>query len=449
MTEHASLKFARAPSEQDEINRQDESAQHDSTQHQTAQCEPAQQEVDSRIPKTVLVQRRFAGRSPARESSPRQPVKREAPASESAKREPAKRRLNPSDLSRLDLARLEALLANELKRSPSPSIAADDADEMPPAVRAPARRPAPSAQLSWLRAAQRSEPPLAARREPPELRLPADPEPELQPQPEPEPETARLRAAVMHRLDEGGDLPPLAREPHGELGSRVGRTMRTAATVFSLMALVAISALLVLLVVSGDPSEPVAAERASDTPPPMEQDVSGPHVVTASASMPRDESRIPQEEHSVRPAGTVRAADVQDTPSAESPLAANATNAPSPAALDTQSVFAPPVAEQYASAGQGFSSMNAGAAPAEESAPLETAALETSPAAAGQAAETRSAPVTAHVNMRAGPDNDATVVVVVPEGRNVDVVECTQWCEVVYDGRQGFIHKRFVTGAGG
>src|SRR5690606_20952387 len=106
-------------------------------------------------------------------------------------------------------------------------------------------------------------------------------------------------------------------------------------------------------------SEPVAAERASDAPP-MEQDVSGPRVVTGSTGMPRDESRIPQEEHALRPVGTVRAADVQDTPAnpprameaapAESPLAANAaaTNAPSPAPLGTQSVFAPPVAAQHA-----------------------------------------------------------------------------------------------------
>jgi len=52
-----------------------------------------------------------------------------------------------------------------------------------------------------------------------------------------------------------------------------------------------------------------------------------------------------------------------------------------------------------------------------------------------------------HVNLRSGPNNDAAVVAVVPAGRNVEVVDCTQWCEVVYDGWQGFIYRKFVSGA--
>ena len=148
MANHVSLSAARAPRERDET------AQLESAPHESAQNDPAPQEVDSRIPKTVLVQRRFAGRNPLRELSLRQPVNREPASPEPAKREPAKRKLDPSDLSRIDLARLEALLANELQRSPSPSIASDDTHEMPPAVRAPARRPvqpAQPAQASWRR----------------------------------------------------------------------------------------------------------------------------------------------------------------------------------------------------------------------------------------------------------------------------------------------------------
>jgi SH3-like domain-containing protein len=58
----------------------------------------------------------------------------------------------------------------------------------------------------------------------------------------------------------------------------------------------------------------------------------------------------------------------------------------------------------------------------------------------------QSAAVTQHVNMRAEPKNEAAVVMIVPEGKTVELVDCGQWCEVVYDDRQGFIHKRFVAG---
>jgi uncharacterized protein YraI len=56
--------------------------------------------------------------------------------------------------------------------------------------------------------------------------------------------------------------------------------------------------------------------------------------------------------------------------------------------------------------------------------------------------------VTSDVNLRVAPDNDADVVTVVPNGKSVRIVECTRWCEVVYGEKQGFIHRRFVSGAG-
>jgi SH3-like domain-containing protein len=46
--------------------------------------------------------------------------------------------------------------------------------------------------------------------------------------------------------------------------------------------------------------------------------------------------------------------------------------------------------------------------------------------------------------MRASADNAAAVVAVVPAGKNVGVVECKGWCEVVYNDQRGFVHKRFL-----
>jgi hypothetical protein len=60
---------------------------------------------------------------------------------------------------------------------------------------------------------------------------------------------------------------------------------------------------------------------------------------------------------------------------------------------------------------------------------------------------TRSVPVTTDVNMRARPDNSAPVILVVPGRRHVEVIDCDFWCEVVYNGKRGWIYKRFVPGA--
>jgi hypothetical protein len=62
-------------------------------------------------------------------------------------------------------------------------------------------------------------------------------------------------------------------------------------------------------------------------------------------------------------------------------------------------------------------------------------------------AATRSVPVTTDVNMRAGPDNSAPVILVVPGRRHVEVIGCDYWCEVVYNGKRGWIYKGFIPGA--
>ncbi len=49
------------------------------------------------------------------------------------------------------------------------------------------------------------------------------------------------------------------------------------------------------------------------------------------------------------------------------------------------------------------------------------------------------------VNMRAGPDNDAAVLTVVPANASIMAQDdCEHWCAVVYEGRQGYIYKSFI-----
>lgn len=49
-----------------------------------------------------------------------------------------------------------------------------------------------------------------------------------------------------------------------------------------------------------------------------------------------------------------------------------------------------------------------------------------------------------HVNMRTGPRSRSDVITVVPKGSTVGVIECRSWCKVVYDGRQGWVYKRYI-----
>jgi hypothetical protein len=46
--------------------------------------------------------------------------------------------------------------------------------------------------------------------------------------------------------------------------------------------------------------------------------------------------------------------------------------------------------------------------------------------------------------MRAGPDNEAPVVAVVPADSRVMVTSCKFWCEVVFDGKRGWVYNEFV-----
>lgn len=321
-----------------------------------------------------------------------------------------------------DLAEFEALLMRNLKRSPSPSIAAEDIDgEQSLHDGEPIRKHAPLGRV------------------PHNLKRPSSTEFRRRPAPEP------MLACTLDRLD---DRPPLASMRRDDRRSPVTRAMGIAATLFSLVALLAVSALLVLLAVGGEwPATPAAeesarvsqfadtAERAPVPPPATELDHAP--AVTGSIEAKRDASRIPSQGYTVRPVGTVRAVHTQDVsaptqqPAETSPPAASGRFEPT-------YFIAAPAAEKSA-------------------APAETAATETGNSSveraqrppAEPAAAARSAPVTTHVNLRAKPENDAPVVAVVPAKQIVKVVECTRWCEVVYGGKQGFVHRRFLSGAGG
>lgn len=84
--------------------------------------------------------------------------------------------------------------------------------------------------------------------------------------------------------------------------------------------------------------------------------------------------------------------------------------------------------------------------------PLPDSAPAPEPREAGEEVASKDEPaeggregqVTKHVNMRSGPNDESKVVAVVPAKASVSVLDCNSWCEVVFDGKKGWIYKRFI-----
>jgi hypothetical protein len=52
------------------------------------------------------------------------------------------------------------------------------------------------------------------------------------------------------------------------------------------------------------------------------------------------------------------------------------------------------------------------------------------------------------VTMRAGPKQKAAAMVTVPAKTSVQVISCKKWCQIVYNGKRGWIYKTYIkTGA--
>jgi len=382
-----------------------------------------------------------------------------------------------------DLAALEAMLSDDLHHSPP--IASNDEDDQPLA-------PEPGSPKARLKPPSRSRPavkksgePRRARRSPPPAENFNDaPMPQVDRsdwmrafeaellREEDEPAFSRMHPVDLDEYAAGRTEPVFeAREPRPtpernplNAGERfytkpydrqapITRALRIGATVFSLLALVGVSALLVLLAVGGErlstpavanlpanAKQTAAAEKAAPATLPVEED---DVLVTGTANGARDPSRIaPAGEpmHALRGGGTVRAVAPGETVAQPQQVAENAPALRTPDASADQSVLTAEPARTPPAENAVPATTTPESATAE---PIRMASVGNARTAEPQAA-VRSVPVTSHVNLRATGDNDAKVVAVVPAGKNVDVIECKQWCEVSYNDQQGFIHKRFL-----
>jgi hypothetical protein len=82
--------------------------------------------------------------------------------------------------------------------------------------------------------------------------------------------------------------------------------------------------------------------------------------------------------------------------------------------------------------------------PADTSSSLPSAFETGSIEGASNPVAIRFARVVSDVNMRAAPSNGAAVVATISGGRPVEVIDCRQWCEVIFAGQRGWVYKGFI-----
>ncbi|WP_434721268.1 SH3 domain-containing protein [Mesorhizobium sp. RIZ17] len=252
-------------------------------------------------------------------------------------------------------------------------------------------------------------------------------------------------------------------------------------------ALLGVAAVALWLIVPGDDRQ-VAAASAEQTVPtvPVKTTKIAPAAaaVTVAAAAPQAAPKA----DAVSPAIAVRKASIpalaSNSPrwtasdSKTSPDQAEDQPVPSKQAADpsaaqsTDTAFAEPTAENDASDALSQVAAPAGETPAAAKKPgdkmdgAQTAAIpeakpevpdaqatatdgvaqpKPNPPKASAAANGR---ILRAVTMRSGPKKGASAITTVPAKASVQVMSCKQWCEIVYNGKHGWVYKSYVkTGA--
>lgn len=142
---------------------------------------------------------------------------------------------------------------------------------------------------------------------------------------------------------------------------------------------------------------------------------------------------------------------VEGAPEAVAAVAADAgADAAAPtrvAALPKQAPLPPARAPQREVAAATPAASTAEASSSAPSAPAAPAVAEPLPAGFG-GDPVGTAVMRSPVTMRAAPKKGAAAIGNLPRGKQVQLVTCQQWCEIIVDGKRAFVYKSFVdTGA--
>ena len=180
---------------------------------------------------------------------------------------------------------------------------------------------------------------------------------------------------------------------------------------------------------TGTPAETQAAATAAVTPPAVETMEPTAQPDRPSPAAPRDGSTVglassgaPQQ-----PAPALRDADPDRTAAIPRAFPATAPDVPVAETDDEIAVLEDIQSEENR----------------EDLGQAAQEAADEADAAAGRAGM-RPATVSSAVNMRAGPDNDAQVVKVLPARAGIDAEADCNWCKVVHEGATGYVYKSFI-----
>ncbi|MBS7538637.1 SH3 domain-containing protein [Ancylobacter lacus] len=189
------------------------------------------------------------------------------------------------------------------------------------------------------------------------------------------------------------------------------------------------------------PAASVALARAA----PLEDTSPASPALALQAETPEPASPIAVVEPPLGRAGTD--APVQDTSLTEAPEAASAAvplPRPKPPAprVAAQPAAVPPAAAEPVEVAAASPAASGSSSAVEDGAPSgEDAAAGTVPAAGD-------ATIRSSVTLRAQPGNGGAALATLKAGQKVTVVSCNIWCQIVADGKTGYVFKRFVNAGG-
>lgn len=166
---------------------------------------------------------------------------------------------------------------------------------------------------------------------------------------------------------------------------------------------------------------------------------------------------VPAEAAAPAPAPATQQASSQPAEQKETVAAYAEPSAENDASTALSEVAAPAPMDDQAAAGQNADNPSDGAQTAAIP-EVKPQAPQADPAAAGDDAGAKPKPEKAGagangrilrpVTMRAGPKKGAAAILTVPAKASVQVMSCKQWCEIVYNGKRGWVYKSYVkTGA--
>lgn len=180
---------------------------------------------------------------------------------------------------------------------------------------------------------------------------------------------------------------------------------------------------------TGTPAETQAAATAAVTPPAVEAMEPAAQPDRPSPAAPRDGSTVglASSGASQQPASALRDADPDRTAAIPRAFPATAPDVPVAETDDEIAVLEDIQSEENR----------------EDLGQAAQEAADEADAAAGRVGM-RPATVSSAVNMRAGPDNDAQVVKVLPARAGIDAEADCNWCKVVHEGATGYVYKSFI-----